>query len=200
MRKIRKIILHCSATPRGRFHNAKDIDRWHRQRGFRMIGYHYVILLDGTIERGRPITEPGAHVQGHNADSIGICYIGGVSADDINIAEDTRTPEQLKAMRELVLELTERFPDAEVIGHRDIPGVRKACPCFDTRSWWAAVKDHDASPEATSRTYTVKRGDTLFSISRQFNVSLMDLAVHNNLVEIKTNISPGDVLNIPNKV
>ena len=88
MRKINKIILHCSATKEGKHYTAKDIDRWHREQGYTMIGYHYVILLDGTVEYGRPLEMQGAHTYGHNADSIGICYIGGL--DQYGKAKDTR--------------------------------------------------------------------------------------------------------------
>ena len=125
------IVVHCSATPEGKHFNAKDIDRMHRQRGFNGIGYHYVVLLDGTVEEGRPEEAIGAHVQGYNSNSIGICYIGGVHADDINKAKDTRTPAQKEALRRLIKQLKLRYPKAKVLGHRDFPGVKKACPCFN---------------------------------------------------------------------
>ena len=82
MRRINKIIIHCSATPEGREVNAETIDRWHRERGFSMIGYHYVIGLNGQIEEGRPEKMVGAHCKGHNGESIGICYIGGMDKDN----------------------------------------------------------------------------------------------------------------------
>ena len=81
MRKINKIILHCSATPEGREHNVEDIRRWHLRRGFSDIGYHYLIHLDGTIEVGRPIEKRGAHCSGQNRNSIGICYVGGMDKE-----------------------------------------------------------------------------------------------------------------------
>lgn len=128
MRNITEIIVHCSATPRGRKVTAADIDRWHKERGFRCIGYHYVILLDGTIERGRAESEIGAHCKGHNAGSIGICYIGGLTGDGKQ-AVDTRTDQQRVAMTELIMSLKERYPKAKVYGHRDF--AAKECPCFD---------------------------------------------------------------------
>ncbi|WP_142850901.1 N-acetylmuramoyl-L-alanine amidase [Telmatospirillum sp. J64-1] len=137
-RRVDKLVVHCSATPEGRDVSAKDIDRWHRGQGFRKIGYHYVIRLDGTIEKGRDEAEVGAHVQGHNANSIGICLIGGVSADDPKIAKDTYTPEQWTSLETLLRDLLTRYPHAEILGHRDFPGVAKACPCFDVKSWWAS--------------------------------------------------------------
>lgn len=128
MRKIDEIIVHCSATPRGREVKAAEIDRWHRERGFRYIGYHYVVGLDGRIERGRPESETGAHCKGHNARSIGVCYVGGLSSNG-KVALDTRTDEQRVALTELIMELKERYPGARVYGHRDF--ANKECPCFD---------------------------------------------------------------------
>lgn len=130
MRKIDEIIVHCSATPRGRRVTAAEIDRWHRERGFKKIGYHYVIGIDGEIERGRVEAEEGAHCLGHNARSIGICYVGGLSSDG-KVALDTRTDAQRVAMTELIMELKERYTGARVYGHRDF--AKKECPCFDAR-------------------------------------------------------------------
>lgn len=127
MRKIDKIILHCSATPEGKNFTVKDIDRWHRQRGFRCIGYHFVIYRDGSIHKGRPVAQVGAHCKGHNATSIGICYIGGVAADG-KTPKDTRTPEQRLAIRKLVAELQTDYPSAVVHGHYEF--ANKACPSF----------------------------------------------------------------------
>lgn len=136
MRKIDEIIVHCSATPRGREVKAADIDRWHRGRGFRCIGYHYVVGLDGRIERGRPESETGAHCKGHNAQSIGVCYVGGLSTDG-KVALDTRTDEQRVALTQLIMELKERYPGARVYGHRDF--ANKECPCFDARREFGKV-------------------------------------------------------------
>lgn len=87
--KVQEIIIHCSATKEGVDFKAKDIERWHKQRGFKKIGYHYVIDLDGTIEQGRKETENGAHTVGHNSIALGICYIGGL--DKNGKPKDTRT-------------------------------------------------------------------------------------------------------------
>lgn len=145
MRRINLIAIHCAATPAGRGVTAADIDRMHRQRGFRKIGYHFFLRLDGTREIGRPLEEIGAHIEGHNANSIGICYAGGVGAD--GKAKDTRTPEQRAALRALIVELKQRFPDARIRGHRDLSPDRngngrvdphewlKECPSFDVTAW-----------------------------------------------------------------
>ncbi|MDE6346682.1 MAG: N-acetylmuramoyl-L-alanine amidase [Muribaculaceae bacterium] len=127
MRKIDKIILHCSATPEGHDYTVADIDRWHRERGFNGIGYHYVIYLDGTVNPGRSIERIGAHCIGQNSNSIGICYIGGVTTDG-KTPKDTRTPAQRKALRELVDTLRKKYPGATVHGHYEF--ANKDCPSF----------------------------------------------------------------------
>jgi N-acetylmuramoyl-L-alanine amidase len=131
MRHINEIIIHCSATPEGRDYTVADIDRWHKARGWRGIGYHYVIYRDGSVHAGRPVEQIGAHCTGHNANSIGICYIGGVAADG-KTPKDTRTPAQRIALRELVEELRAKYPGATVHGHREF--APKACPSFDVQT------------------------------------------------------------------
>ena len=127
-RKIDRIILHCSATQEGKDFNAKDIDRWHRERGWSGIGYHYVIKLDGTIEVGRDINKIGSHCKGYNKDSIGICYIGGL--DKKGNPKDTRTIQQKASMSLLIERLRKRFPNAKLFGHCDLSN--KNCPCIPT--------------------------------------------------------------------
>lgn len=133
MRKITQIVIHCSATPEGKAFTAADIDRWHRERGFNRIGYHFVVGLDGSIQTGRDIADVGAHVAGHNANSIGIVYIGGLAKDG-KTPKDTRTPAQKEAIRHLVDTLKGYHPGVEVLGHRDFHGVAKACPSFDVKT------------------------------------------------------------------
>lgn len=131
MRKVTKIIVHCSATPEGRDYTAADIDRWHRQKGWNGIGYHYVIYRDGSVHTGRDVEIMGAHCTGQNANSIGICYIGGMTADNKK-PKDTRTPEQKAALRDLVELLRTEYPTATIHGHNEF--VNKACPCFDVKT------------------------------------------------------------------
>lgn len=128
MRKIDEIIVHCSATPEGRPHTAGDVDMWHRQRGFDGIGYHFLVRLDGTVEPGRPLEKIGAHCLGHNAHSIGICYVGGLTKDGKS-PKDTRTPAQRDALRGLVTYLRRLFPGVTLHGHREF--AAKACPSFN---------------------------------------------------------------------
>ena len=135
MRDINKIVVHCSATPEGRDVSAATIDKWHKERGWSGIGYHYVVALDGTIEYGRDVQQTGAHVKGHNTGSIGICYIGGCDAD-MN-AKDTRTPEQKESLLLLLKTLKKLHPTASVFGHRDFS--TKECPSFDAKNEYCNI-------------------------------------------------------------
>lgn len=136
MRKINKIIVHCADTPEGRDVRAAEIKSWHtKERGWNDIGYHYVIDLDGTIEPGRPIEVAGAHCTGHNADSIGICYVGGCDAK--MQPKDTRTEEQKASLITLLKYLVAKYPGAKIYGHRDFSS--KACPSFDAKTEYAGM-------------------------------------------------------------
>lgn len=130
MRKIDTIIVHCADTPEGRDDRAADIRRWHKAKGWDDIGYHYVIDLDGTIEPGRPIEKAGAHCVGHNATSIGVCYIGGADAQTRK-PKDTRTQAQKAALLSLLKYLVQKYPGAKIYGHRDFSA--KPCPSFDAK-------------------------------------------------------------------
>ena len=134
MRTINEIIVHCSATPEGRPHTVGDIRSWHKQRGFKDIGYHYVVYLDGSIHAGRPESAIGAHCKWHNQHSIGVCYIGGV-AKDMKSPKDTRTEAQKKSLLQLLKMLKKKYPQAKIYGHRDF--AAKACPSFDARKEYA---------------------------------------------------------------
>ncbi|MDE6703570.1 MAG: N-acetylmuramoyl-L-alanine amidase [Muribaculaceae bacterium] len=125
--QITEIIIHCTATPPSRNLHVSDITRYHRQRGFETIGYHYIIALDGTVEQGRATDYIGAHCLGHNNRSIGVAYVGGVDAAGTPC--DTRTPAQRRSLMQLVSELRRRYPAATVHGHCEF--AAKACPCFD---------------------------------------------------------------------
>lgn len=136
MRTIDKIIIHCSDTPDGRAVTVDEIRRWHKERGFSDIGYHYVIMLDGSVRNGRPLEQAGAHCKGQNAHSIGICYVGGC---DLNRRpKDTRTDAQKTAMAGLIRELKRRFPTATIHGHNEF--ANKACPSFDVQKWKKEVE------------------------------------------------------------
>lgn len=130
-RTIREIIVHCSATPEGRDYTVEQIRQCHLARQFNDIGYHYVIYRDGSIHKGRDESLIGAHCLGHNASSIGVCYVGGCGYDG-KTPKDTRTPEQKTSLIKLLKELKGKYPDAKIYGHRDF--ANKACPSFDATS------------------------------------------------------------------
>lgn len=142
--QVTHIVIHYSATAIEDDYTAADIDKWHRNRGFREIGYHFFIRKDGTVETGRDLSqkgrfEVGAHSRGENSQSIGICYEGGVTRANPKTGFDSRTPAQTRAMIELIDAMHERFPDAIIEGHRDMPGAATQCPGFDARIWWDGV-------------------------------------------------------------
>jgi N-acetyl-anhydromuramyl-L-alanine amidase AmpD len=132
------IVVHCAATPPKADIGVKEITRWHRERGFLAIGYHWVIRRDGTVEPGRREDLIGAHAVQVNDRSVGVCLVGGVDAK--GNPEDNFTPDQMVALKGLLDSLAVRYPGAEVLGHRDIPGVAKACPSFDVRAWLNAAR------------------------------------------------------------
>ena len=130
MRDINKIILHCSATREGQNISTETIRGWHvNERGWSDIGYHFVVLLDGTVDKARPIKRQGAHVRGKNKGSIGVCYIGGCDAD-MN-PKDTRNEAQKKSLEELITYLMESYDDATLHGHNEFSS--KACPSFNVQ-------------------------------------------------------------------
>lgn len=128
MRKITEIIVHCSATREGKEFTFADIDRWHREKGWKGCGYHYVITLDGRVQQGRPEQVAGAHCSGRNAESIGICYIGG--CDLVGKSKDTRTEAQRKSMVTLIRQLMQAHGISieNVRCHNEFS--TKACPSF----------------------------------------------------------------------
>ncbi len=127
MRKIDKIIVHCTATPGGKDYTIADVERWHKTRGWRTIGYHFLIYINGTIAEGRKLSEIGAHCLGQNATSIGVCYVGGT--DNLGRAKDTRTVQQKESLKILVKQLMQMYPNAKLYGHNNFSN--KACPCFN---------------------------------------------------------------------
>lgn len=137
MRQIDKIILHCTATPEGRTTTVADVDKWHKQRGFSKIGYHYLIGLNGEIWVGRREDEVGAHCLNHNKNSIGVCYVGGV-ATDAKTPKDTRTAAQKASLEKLVKELKVKYPKLSVHGHNEF--AAKACPSFNVKQWLNEIK------------------------------------------------------------
>lgn len=146
-RKIDSIVVHCAAIQSASPVTTEDIAQWHiQERHFRDIGYHFVVDQKGIIHKGRPLEEMGAHAAGHNAHSIGICYLGGL--DSHGQPADTRTPLQQLAIKQLIGLLVNEFNIYDVLGHRDLsPDVNgdgqitrvdwiKMCPCYDAHAEW----------------------------------------------------------------
>lgn len=146
MRVINQIIIHCAATKPSMDIGTADIRRWHVDgNGWSDIGYHYVVRRDGRVEKGRDLDrdgnvdeEVGAHARGFNANSIGICMVGGMAedgGDDCNFTEA-----QWQSLRQLVQGLLVKYPEADVIGHRDVD-PHKTCPTFDAKAWAKTLRD-----------------------------------------------------------
>lgn len=128
LKEVKYIIIHCSATRVNADYTPEQMERDHKARGFKKIGYHYYIRKDGTVTEHRGMDEAGAHCKGYNSCSIGICYEGGL--DPLGAPADTLTEAQEKSMRIMIHTLTGMYPGAKVVGHRDL-NPNKACPCFN---------------------------------------------------------------------
>ena len=148
MRQVNAIVVHGAWTKPGVDVGVEEVREWHRDRGFDDVGYHYIIRRDGTIENGRPVEKQGAHVKGHNSDTIGVCLIGGRDSkgrhtdglDEFQqqevLWEFNYTKAQIDAMVGLVDKLKAAHSVTEVLGHRDYQGVTKRCPGFDVRAFF----------------------------------------------------------------
>lgn len=174
-RQIDYIVVHVSATREGQAFDVSDIRAWHKNRGWEDVGYHYVIKIDGEVQVGRPEWKVGAHVAGHNSNSIGICLIGGLDA--WGNPKDTRTAAQTAALIKLIRDLLKRYPGARVLGHRDFPGVTKACPCFDVIPWWNSVteqpdiveREYEIHADGSLLRHEVREGETLLDIAKRYS-------------------------------
>lgn len=133
----KQIVVHCTATREGRDFTVEDINRWHKNRHWNCIGYHFVVYRDGTVHEGRPIWAVGSHVRGFNNTSVGVCYVGGMTADGSTI-KDTRTHAQKEALRVLLQDIKTLYPDAQILGHRDL--AAKHCPCFDAYNEYKDIR------------------------------------------------------------
>jgi len=138
MRKIDKIIIHCTATREGQAVSVADVSRWHKERGFNSIGYHYLLGLNGEVWEGRQLDVIGAHTTGYNAESIGICYVGGLDAK--GKPKDTRTIKQKEALITLIKKLKSKIKnEITVHGHYNF-NANKECPCFDAYGEYKYLK------------------------------------------------------------
>lgn len=133
------IVIHCSATRAVQDIGVREIRKWHQAQGWADVGYHFVVRRSGKVEKGRDVDLIGAHVQGHNHNSVAICMVGGIG-DNSWRPTNNFTPQQWVALEKLVRSLTIRYPRARVLGHRDFAGVTKACPCFSAKAWAKKLK------------------------------------------------------------
>ena len=140
MRKIKEVILHCTATPEGKNFKAADIDRWHKAKGWKGIGYNAVIDIDGTVEQGRPVEQIPAHCTGHNANSIGIVYVGGLAKDG-KTPKDTRTQAQRDSLLNYVYLVLQQYGLTLEQVHCHNEYAVKACPCFSIQEFRKEYKE-----------------------------------------------------------
>ena len=152
MAKLKYLVIHCTATPEGRGVSGADIRRWHTSpvaaggRGWKQVGYTDLFRLDGTVERLVANNEDGNvdpweitnGARGHNSVSRHVVYAGGMTKD-MKAPKDTRTPAQRKAMADYVTRFHREHPTVKIVGHRDLPGVNKACPSFDVGTWLKSI-------------------------------------------------------------
>lgn len=205
MRPIHTLVWHCTATPEGKEFTVQQIHAMHRARGFKGIGYHRVIHLDGSMSEGRPESEVGAHVAGHNVGSIGYSYVGGVDAN--GKPKDTRTDAQKTTMARLTKEAVERYTLKRIVGHRDLsPDLDgdgeiepyewiKVCPCFEATAEYGRFLNNDiALPQ---KTHVVGKGESVWSIARRYTTTAPVIFAANPLLPPSGLIHPGQKLWIP---
>ena len=169
MRQINEIIIHCTATRPEWMQDSsvqdkvKEIDRWHRERGFSMVGYHFVVDRDGSIGEGRPLAKAGAHVKGHNTGTIGVSLVGGHGGAANDAFSDNFTEAQNRALRKLIARLQEQYPTiTKISGHNDYTNA-KTCPTFQVKPWFdnktaAPVKERTSPAQSKTVQASVVQG------------------------------------------
>lgn len=208
MQNVDTITVHYTATFDDQDWTAADIRKWHLERGFRDIGYHLVIRLDGTVEKGRPMDQVGAHVGGQNSRKLGIVYVGGLKRETgRDVGVNTLRPAQEKALIAEIRALLKKHPKARVVGHNDLANTQ--CPGFDVPAWWARVND-TAKPKpkpapkdapvvtpgvAEDDYHVVEKGDTWWSIAREHGIDLATLYARNGVTGPAT-LKVGRVINL----
>ncbi|WP_202932364.1 N-acetylmuramoyl-L-alanine amidase [Vreelandella alkaliphila] len=161
---MRYLTIHCAATTAAMDIGVAEIREWHLARGFRDVGYHYVIRRDGTLERGRPENQTGAHVGGYNSGNLGICMVGGVASDG-RTPEDNFTEAQWAELDRLLTELHGRYPEAIIMGHNGFPGHEtRGCPCFDWRTYRDGLHDLWADRPAEWHGHWIEEVDAIDAV------------------------------------
>lgn len=186
------IVIHCAATTPTQDIGAKEIRSWHRKRGFTDIGYHYVIRRDGSIEQGRPENVIGAHAKGFNRHSIAICMVGGVD-EDLK-PQDNFTTAQYASLESLIKELKVSYPSVDIMGHCDLPRVKKACPSFSVKKW---LKSLEKTSESRSAFVTITpKLNTLWALARHYDYDVKDLLRLNHHLDY-TKLKVGQRIIVP---
>ena len=149
MRQIKRIFIHCTAGPQTQ--TVEEIQKyWKTHNKWNSPGYHYIIKPDGEIVNLQPEDKPSNGVQGYNSTSINVCYIGGVDKQGRPV--DNRTDAQKASLIAILKDLKSRYPDAEILGHREIWGQdpskwHKMCPCFPAKAEYAHIMDEPKPTE-----------------------------------------------------
>ena len=128
------IVIHCSQTRPSQKIGVKEIDRWHRERGWLKVGYARVIKRDGTVEQGRDDDELQAHVKNYNHISTSVCVVGGAKEENWKLGEDNFTSEEWESLKKVLEELVIKYPEARIVGHYELD-ERKTCPNFNVREY-----------------------------------------------------------------
>lgn len=149
MAKIQRIVVHCTGEPADAVRNKEYYRRWFFELlGWRHFGYHAIVYQDGSYDRLQPWPAVKAYggfidsntlangAKGYNLDSLHIAYVGGLNPFSYKPL-DTRTPEQRATLRVLISQWKIQYKISEVVGHNQLPGVKKDCPCFDARKEYA---------------------------------------------------------------
>jgi N-acetylmuramoyl-L-alanine amidase len=193
---ITHIVVHYSATYSDQNITRADIDKMHKARGWKMIGYHWFIRRDGTVEQGRPETMVGAHVANQNTGKIGICWAGGLErATGPNKGVNNMTEAQERALIEKIRECLKRYPKAIVTGHRNLASTQ--CPGFDVPAWWARVQKKKVPGEtvvpvsapvktpgvAEDEFHKVEKGETWWGIAKMYDIPLVALLSMNDATD-----------------
>ncbi|MEG3034118.1 MAG: N-acetylmuramoyl-L-alanine amidase [Aurantimicrobium sp.] len=199
-KKTDYLVVHCSATKPSQDIGVAEITNNHLEQGWTTIGYHFVIRRNGQVEDGRDMFSIGAHVFGWNTVTLGICLIGGVKEEDGVTGEVNYTNEQIASLIGLLVKLKRQWPQAEICGHHDFPGVTKECPCFDVKEWVKTIpelnkqKQPDASDVWIANLFKEKFGEVKEHwVSDCLTDEIKQVIYENKLGIIVDEYGPGEV-------
>ena len=137
LKSVKLIIVHCVANRCNRPFSVENLINCGKAQ-YGQCSYHYYVRTNGDIIPLLPESVQGVHARHYNHCSLGIVYEGGM--DERGQPADTRTPAQKASLWSLLKALTEEYPDARIVGHRDLPHVAKECPCFSCATEYAPLQ------------------------------------------------------------